>query len=145
MAMSFTCAIRCSTGDISASLAKFANAHGSMWGAALVAIPALFFFPIHSVPTPGIMAAALALGVLCTGVGYIIYFKLVEDVGATSALTVTFLIPLFGILWGVLFLGEIVGWYTLAGAAIVLAGTALVTGFMPRFGRAGATDSSHSS
>lgn len=114
----------------------FANAHGSMWGATLVAIPALFFFPVKGVATPGILAAALALGVLCTGVAYIIYFKLVEEVGATSALTVTFLNPLFGILWGALFLGEIVGWYTLAGAAIVLIGTAMVTGFAPRFGRA---------
>jgi drug/metabolite transporter (DMT)-like permease len=113
----------------------FANAHGSMWGAALCVIPALFFFPAKGVATPGILAAALALGVMCTGVAYIIYFKLVEEVGATSALTVTFLNPLFGILWGALFLGEVVGWYTLVGAAVVLAGTAMVTGFMPRFGR----------
>ena len=42
---------------------------------------------------------------------------------------------MFGILWGALFLGEAVGWHTLAGAAIVLVGTALVTGFVPRFGR----------
>ena len=42
---------------------------------------------------------------------------------------------MFGILWGALFLGEAVGWHTLAGVAIVLAGTALVTGFVPRFGR----------
>ena len=61
------------------------------------------------------------------------YFKLIDDVGPTSALTVTFLNPLFGILWGVIFLHETVGWYTAAGAAIVIAGTALVTGFVPRF------------
>lgn len=123
----------------------FANAHGSMWGATLVVIPALFFFPAKGAATPGILAAALALGVMCTGVAYIIYFKLVEEVGATSALTVTFLNPLFGILWGALFLGEVVGWYTLVGAAIVLAGTAMVTGFMPRFGRGIVPGSSRSS
>lgn len=120
----------------------FANAHGSMWAAALVVLPTLLFFPARGPATPGILAAALALGVVCTGVAYIIYFKLVEEVGATSALTVTFLNPLFGIMWGALFLGEVVGWYTLAGAAIVLAGTAMVTGFMPRFGRAIVADSS---
>jgi drug/metabolite transporter (DMT)-like permease len=110
----------------------FANAHGSMWAATLVTLPALAFFPSPGHATIGIMGAALALGVLCTGVAYIIYFKLVEDVGATSALTVTFLNPLFGILWGALFLHEVVGWYTIAGAAVVIAGTALVTGYSPR-------------
>lgn len=114
----------------------FANAHGSMWGATLLVIPALFFIPAKGPATLGIMGAALTLGVLCTGIAYIIYFKLVEEVGATSALTVTFLNPLFGILWGALFLHEVVGWYTLVGAAIVLAGTAMVTGFLPRWGRA---------
>ncbi|MES2321186.1 MAG: DMT family transporter [Pseudomonadota bacterium] len=111
----------------------FANAHGSMWGATVLVVPALFFFPSPGEATAGIMAAALALGVMCTGVAYIIYFKLIEEVGTTSALTVTFLNPLFGILWGALFLHEVVGWYTIAGAAIVIAGTALVTGFTPRF------------
>jgi drug/metabolite transporter (DMT)-like permease len=117
----------------------FANAHGSMWGATLLVTPALFFFPSPGEASMGIMAAALALGIMCTGVAYIIYFKLIEEVGTTSALTVTFLNPLFGILWGALFLHEVVGWYTIAGAAIVIAGTALVTGFTPRFmGRAAA-------
>jgi drug/metabolite transporter (DMT)-like permease len=78
----------------------------------------------------------LALGVLCSGIAYLLYFRLIAEVGTTSALTVTFLNPVFGILWGALFLGEVVGWYTVAGSAIVLAGTALVTGFVPRFARA---------
>ena len=72
---------------------------------------------------------------LCSGIAYILYVKLIADVGPISALTVTatFLNPLLGILWDVIFLNEIVGWYTAAGAAIVIAGTALVTGFVPRF------------
>ncbi|MDQ2987679.1 MAG: DMT family transporter, partial [Pseudomonadota bacterium] len=116
------------------SVEPFANAHGSMWAATLLVIPALPFFPAPAAPTIGIMGAALALGVMCSGIAYILYFKLIDDVGPTSALTVTFLNPLFGILWGVIFLSETVGWYTAAGAAIVITGTALVTGFMPRFG-----------
>jgi drug/metabolite transporter (DMT)-like permease len=115
------------------SVEPFANAHGSMWAAALLVLPALPFFPAPAEPTIGTMGAALALGVLCSGIAYILYFKLIDDVGPTSALTVTFLNPLFGILWGVIFLNETVGWYTAAGAAIVIAGTALVTGFVPRF------------
>lgn len=114
----------------------FANAHGSMWAAALLVLPALPFFPAPAAATPGIMGAALALGILCSGIAYIMYFKLIQDVGATSALTVTFLSPLFGILWGVLFLSEHVGWHTLAGAAVVIAGTVLVTGFTPFGARA---------
>lgn len=113
----------------------FANAHGSMWAATIVTIPALAVFPSPGEATTGIMAAALALGVMCTGIAYLIYFKLIKDVGATSALTVTFLNPLFGILWGALFLGEVVGWHTVLGCAIVLIGTALVTGYKPGFAR----------
>jgi drug/metabolite transporter (DMT)-like permease len=112
----------------------FANAHGSMWASALLVLPVVPFFPAPGAPTVGIMGAVIALGVLCSGVAYLIYFRLIQDVGPSSALTVTFLSPLFGILWGVLFLGETVGWYTFAGAAIVITGTALVTGFRPSFG-----------
>lgn len=115
------------------SVEPFANAHGSMWAATLLVIPVLPFFPAPAEPTIGIMGAALALGVLCSGIAYILYFKLIQDVGPTSALTVTFLNPLFGILWGALFLGEVVGWHTVLGAAIVITGTALVTGFRPAF------------
>jgi len=108
----------------------FSNAHGSMWAAAILIIPLLPFFPSPGVPTAHIWAATLALGIACSGLAYILYFKLIADVGATSALSVTFLTPVFGILWGALFLDEVVGWYTVAGSAIVLLGTALVTGFI---------------
>lgn len=116
------------------SVEPFANAHGSMWGATVLVLPTLAFFPSPGVATPDVLGAALALGIMCTGIAYILYFKLIDDVGTTSALTVTFLNPLFGILWGALFLHEVVGWHTIAGAAIVITGTALVTGFAPRLG-----------
>jgi drug/metabolite transporter (DMT)-like permease len=118
------------------SVAPFANAHGSMWASALLVLPALPFFPPSGPPTMTVAASVVALGVLCSGIAYLLYFRLIDEIGPTSALTVTFLNPVFGILWGALFLGEVVGWYTIAGSAIVLAGTALVTGFVPRFGRA---------
>jgi drug/metabolite transporter (DMT)-like permease len=105
-----------------------------MWAASLLVLPVLPFFPAPATPTMGVMGAMLTLGVLCSGVAYLLYFRLVQDVGATSALTVTFLVPLFGILWGYLFLAETIGWYTILGSAIVITGTALVTGFKPGLG-----------
>jgi drug/metabolite transporter (DMT)-like permease len=109
----------------------FANAHGSMWGALCCLLPATVVFPVQQSLTPGVALAVLTLGVLCTGVAYLLYFKLVQEVGATSTLTVTFLIPVFGVLWGWLFLQEQIGWHTLGGSLTVLTGTALVTGFQP--------------
>ncbi len=113
------------------AIEPFANAHGSMWGALCCLLPATLVFPVQQTVTPGVALAVLALGVLCTGVAYLLYFKLVQEVGATSTLTVTFLIPVFGVLWGWLFLQEQVGWHTLGGSLTVLMGTALVTGFQP--------------
>ena len=75
-------------------------------------------------------ASAIALGVLCTGVAYILYFRLIARVGPASAMTVTFLIPAFAMLWGGVFLGEAVTVSMLAGCAVILAGTALATGIV---------------
>ena len=107
----------------------FANAHGSMWAATLLVAPALPFAPPPAWPTPTIALAVLALGVVCSGIAYLLYFRLIADIGAASALTVTFLVPVFGVLWGHLILDEPLGWNTLAGALVVIVGTALVTGF----------------
>ena len=110
----------------------FANAHGSMWAATLLIAPAVPFAPPAAMPTLTVALAVLALGVVCSGVAYLLYFRLVADLGAASALTVTFLVPVFGVLWGHAILGEPVGWNTALGALVVIFGTALVTGFSPR-------------
>jgi len=70
----------------------------------------------------------LALAVACTAFAYVLYFRLIADVGAARALTVTFLIPVFGVLWGVLFLGEPLSLFMLAGGALVIGATWLVVG-----------------
>ena len=114
------------------SVEPLANAHGSMWAAALWLLPPAFFFMPATLPGQDILLAVAVLGVVCSGVAYLLYFRLIAEIGAAPALTVTFLIPLFGVLWGWLFLAESVGWHTLAGALIVIIGTALVTGFSPR-------------
>jgi drug/metabolite transporter (DMT)-like permease len=67
------------------------------------------------------------LTLLSTTVAYLLYFRLIESVGPTKTLTVTFLIPVFGLLFGVLLLGEPVGVGTLVGTGIILYSVALVT------------------
>ena len=77
------------------------------------------------------MLAVIALGIVCTGIAFLLYFRLVRDIGATSALAVTFLIPVFGMLWSSLFLGEVITLGMIVGSCIVIVGTVLVTGFNP--------------
>lgn len=113
-----------------APVEPMANAHGSMWAATLWLLPFMAVVPVPAGTwTPWLASSVILLGVLCSGVAYLLYFRLIADLGAARALTVTYLIPLFGILWGNLFLGETMGWHTVMGCVAVLTGTALVTGF----------------
>ncbi|MEJ6122828.1 DMT family transporter [Vibrio sp. 2-Bac 85] len=114
---------------VAPAVAPFENAHGSMWASVIIVLPLLPFIPIRDPITLPISLSVLVLGVICTGIAYLLYFKLVKDDGPASALSVTFLVPLFGILWGRLFLGEAIGLNTLLGAILVITGTVLVTGF----------------
>ncbi|PFH08472.1 threonine/homoserine efflux transporter RhtA [Collimonas sp. PA-H2] len=103
-------------------------AFGSQFFAAIVLLPvALPFWPRQAIAASTWMCVA-ALGVVCTGLAYILYFRLIERVGAAYAASVTFLIPVFGLIWGALFLGEKVTPSMLAGCAVVLLGTALASG-----------------
>ena len=112
-----------------AHIEPFDNALGSMWAATLLVLPLTPFFPAVTLPDGNIITAIILLGVVCTGVAYLLYFRLIADLGAPSALTVTFLVPVFGICWGHLVLDEIIDWHTLIGTLLVIAGTMLVTGF----------------
>ena len=112
------------------------TATGSQSGAALgLALPTLWLWPAH---TPGMRAwlALLVLGVVCTGLAYILYFRLIEQVGPARALAVTFLVPVFAVLYGVLLLDEVLTPRMLLCAAIIICGTALSTGLVKPFGSA---------
>jgi drug/metabolite transporter (DMT)-like permease len=102
-------------------------AAGNQLAAAVVLIPLLPLLPPLAAPSALVIANLLGLALLASGVAFVLYFRLIADVGATRALTVTYLIPLFGILWGWLFLGEALPAAALAGGALILAGTVLVT------------------
>jgi drug/metabolite transporter (DMT)-like permease len=101
-------------------------AAGTQMAAGVLLIPFIALSPPPSAPTPLVAASMLALGLVCGAVAYLLYFRLIADIGATGALTVTYLIPVFGVLWGAAFLGEPISLPMLAGAALVIAGTVLV-------------------
>ncbi|NLC36118.1 MAG: DMT family transporter [Alcaligenaceae bacterium] len=107
-----------------------AMAAGSVTAAAVVLLPlAIYTWPATPVSATA-WGSALALALLCTGLAYLIYYGLIDRVGATRSITVTFLVPLFGIFWGVVILSEPLGLRMLAGTVIVLLGTLLATGFI---------------
>lgn len=115
-----------------AGVPALAVAAGSQTAAAVVAAPfALVFWPAVN-PGAGAWAAAAVLAFACTGFAYLLYFRLIVNVGAANATAVTFLIPAFGLAWGALFLGERPTAPMAAGCAVILAGTALATGLLPR-------------
>jgi drug/metabolite transporter (DMT)-like permease len=107
----------------------FENAAGSMAASCLLVLP-FCLAPFPATPSATAWGAALALGIVCTGAAYLIYFRLISDVGPMKALSVTFLIPAFGTLWGVLFLDETLTPALLAGGALIIVGTILTTGFL---------------
>ena len=102
----------------------------SQLGAALFLFPWTFVVPARHLPSLTVVLAVAALALLCTAVAYLIYFSLIETIGPTKALTVTFLSPVFGVLWGILFLGESLTVSTILGFGIILVGTGFVTGVL---------------
>jgi drug/metabolite transporter (DMT)-like permease len=113
-------------------------AAGTMTGATLVLVPfAVVAWPAAPVSLHA-WAAVVGLGVACTGVAYLLYFHLLAVAGPARAITVTFVIPIFGILWGALFLGETVSPGMLAGCVVIVVGTALATGALRRLPGIGA-------
>ena len=105
-------------------------ATGSQLGAALFLAPFTVVAPPRHSPSLPVLLAVLTLGVVCTAVAYLLYFRLIANIGPTRALTVTFLLPVFGIFWGVIFLHEPLTWSTLAGFGVILLGTGFVTGVL---------------
>ena len=105
-----------------------AVAAGSQGFAALfLCVPAALLWPA-TMPSAQAWGAVAVLAVLCTGVAYILFFRLIAHIGAANAISVTFLIPVFGVLWGALFLGETVTGAMAAGCVVIVLGTALATG-----------------
>ncbi len=111
-------------------LPPLVTATGSQIGATLgLALPALWLWPAQT-PGAGAWLALLVVGVLCTGIAYILYFRLIENAGPARALAVTFLVPVFALVYGVLLLGETITPLMISSGLVIIVGTSLSTGLV---------------
>ena len=132
------CLLACICYGISASFTKrflgglpsLVTSTGSQLGAALALLPfTIWYWPNHEVSMKA-WGAVITLGVVCTGFAYFLFFRLIERAGPAKTLSVTFAIPVFAVLYGVVLLGETVTpWMVGCGLVIVL-GTTLSTGIL---------------
>jgi len=103
-----------------------ALAAGSQLLAGLALLPGLALAPPPGPVDAGIALLTVLFALLCSAVAYLIYYRLIDSAGPTKALTVTFLMPAFGFVWGSVFLGEEITATMAFGAIAIIAGTALV-------------------
>ncbi|WP_458130801.1 DMT family transporter [Pseudomonas sp. R3-41] len=106
------------------------SALGSMFGATVFLLP-LFGYSVVSQPPASwggwsVWLSLLGLGLVCTALAYILYFRLLSSIGPVKSMTVTFLIPPFGVLWGALLLDEPLGMAHLYGGVLIAAALWLV-------------------
>ncbi len=106
------------------------TAAGTLLGASAgMVLPGMIFWPAVNPPAIA-WVYALILGVLCTAVAYLLYFRLLLTATATQVASVTFLVPVFAILWGALFLGEGLTVRMAIASVVILTGTALANGLI---------------
>lgn len=109
-----------------------AIACGSQAGAAFSLLPFSWWLWPDDVPGQDAWVSVVVLGIACTGIAFILYFRLIANVGVNKAISVTYLIPLFAVLWGMLFLDESLTVWMLGGGLLILTGVSLTTGVWPR-------------
>lgn len=107
-----------------------ATATGSQIGAALgLALPTFWLWP-EQAASVNAWSAVAAVALLCTSIAYILFFRIIEKAGPSKALTVTFLVPVFALTYGVWFLAEAITPWMLVCGVIIICGTALSTGLL---------------
>jgi drug/metabolite transporter (DMT)-like permease len=94
--------------------------------AGLALVPLVPFAPASGPVTPLVAANVLGLALICSSIAYVLYYRLIADIGPTRALTVAFLMPAFGMLWGAVFLDETITLPMIAGCALIIGGTGAV-------------------
>lgn len=109
-------------------VAPIVNAAGSQFTATLLLLPlAIAYWPAQAVSAQS-WFSAIALGVICTGMAFLLYFRLIARIGPARAITVTYLIPVFGMVWGLIFLHEPISLGMMAACAVIIVGIALASG-----------------
>lgn len=99
-------------------------------GAAVALLPLLPFSVPSTTPSVTVALSVLALALFSTSLAYLLYFRLLQNIGASKALTVTYLVPVFAMLWGALFLGETITVAMILGCCLILLGTAIANGLL---------------
>ncbi len=108
------------------------SATGSLIAATVVLLmPAIMYWPSVQ-PSFKSWISTILLGVICTGVAFVMYYRLVARVGAARALTVTYLIPVSGLVWGYALLGETITSRMAVACGVIFVGIALATGALSR-------------
>jgi drug/metabolite transporter (DMT)-like permease len=102
-----------------------------------MALPTALLWPAKLPSAPARLAVAAA-GVMCTGVAYVLFFRIIANAGPARALSATFLVPVFAVLYGAVLIGETVTLWMVLCALVIVCGTALATGLL-RLGRHTAT------
>lgn len=111
-------------------LSPIVTATTSLLLASLVLVPMLPFTMPSEVPSPQILLAVALLALLSTSLAYILYFRLLHSIGSSKTITVTYIIPVFAMVWGAMFLQEPITAAMVVGCALVLSGTAIANGLL---------------
>ena len=111
-----------------AGLPPIALAAATLSCAALILLPfAIATWPAHAISALS-WSSAVALGVVCSGIAYALYYRLIQRVGSSRAVMVTYLVPLFAVLWAWVLLGETPTWRMLVAGILILGSVALAQG-----------------
>lgn len=111
-----------------AGVNTLAIASGSQLFATLALIPLAFYTWPEAMPSANAWGQVLILGIVCTAIAYVMYFRLIANIGASNAITVAYLVPVFGVIWGIVFLDEILTPLMFVGGCTILLGVGMTTG-----------------
>ena len=114
-------------------VAPLAVATGSQIAATLLLLPAAALWWPEQPASARAWISVVVMGIACTALAYLLYFRLIANVGPAKAISVTYLVPGFAVLWGAFFLHEGLTLNMVVGCVVILAGTALATGMVRRF------------
>ena len=103
---------------------------GTQLYATLITLPFSIVLLPDVLPSVDAWLSVFVLGVVCTGWAFFTFFKLIDEVGVSKTISSTYLIPVFGILWGCLFLDEKITFHIVVGIVTILSGVALTTGLI---------------